>query len=36
MSHSIAWIQQRIADLPAPQNCSSIALGNPLAPIPAP
>jgi hypothetical protein len=33
---SIAWIQQRFADLPAPQNCSSIAPGNPLEPIPIP
>ncbi|MDR3659890.1 MAG: lipase family protein [Mycobacterium sp.] len=34
--HSIAWIQQRFADLPAPQNCSSIHQGNPLEPIPMP
>jgi hypothetical protein len=33
---SIAWIQQRFAGLPAPQNCSSIAPGNPLQPIPTP
>jgi hypothetical protein len=33
---SIAWIQRRFAGLPAPQNCSSIAPGNPLAPIPIP
>ncbi len=36
LPHSIAWIQQRFADLPAPQNCSSIAPGNSLAPIPVP
>ncbi|MCX5042421.1 lipase family protein [Aldersonia sp. NBC_00410] len=36
LTHSIAWIQQRFADLPAPQNCSSITPGNPLEPIPVP
>ena len=36
LPHSIAWIQQRFAGLPAPQNCSSIAPGNSLAPIPVP
>ncbi|MGA7051326.1 MAG: lipase family protein, partial [Mycobacterium sp.] len=36
LPHSIAWIQQRFADLPAPQNCSSIAPGNSLQPIPVP
>jgi Secretory lipase len=30
---SITWIKQRFAGLPAPQNCSSIAAGNSLAPI---
>ena len=34
--NSIAWIQQRFEGLPAPQNCSSIAPGNPLEPIPLP
>ena len=36
LPNSIAWIKQRFADLPAPQNCSSIAPGNPLEPIPVP
>jgi hypothetical protein len=36
LPESIAWIQQRFADLLAPQNCSSIAHGNPLGPIPMP
>jgi Secretory lipase len=36
LPRSIAWIRQRFADLPAPQNCSSIAPGNPLEPIPVP
>jgi hypothetical protein len=31
---STAWIKQRSAGLPAPQNCSSIPEGNSLAPIP--
>jgi hypothetical protein len=34
--NSIAWIKQRFAGLPAPQNCSSISEGNPLKPIPVP
>src|ERR1700729_3639384 len=33
---SIAWIKERFAGLPAPQNCSSIRAGNSLAPIPVP
>ena len=33
---SIAWIKERFAGLPAPQNCSSIAAGNSLDPIPVP
>jgi Secretory lipase len=33
---SIAWIKQRFAGLPAPDNCSSIPKGNPLKPIPVP
>jgi hypothetical protein len=36
LPNSIAWIKQRFAGLPAPQNCSSIAPGNSLAPIPVP
>ena len=36
LTHSIAWIKQRFAGVQAPQNCSSIAPGNPLAPIPVP
>jgi hypothetical protein len=28
-----AWLAGRFAGLPAPQNCSSIAPGNSLAPI---
>ena len=36
LANSIAWIKQRFAGVPAPQNCSSIAPGNPLTPIPVP
>jgi hypothetical protein len=36
LPNSIAWIKERFADLPAPQNCSSIRPGNPLEPIPVP
>jgi hypothetical protein len=36
LTNSIAWIRQRFEGLPAPQNCSSIAAGNSLAPIPVP
>jgi hypothetical protein len=38
LPNSIAWIKERFADLPAPQNCSSIQLGNPLEarPMPSP
>jgi hypothetical protein len=36
LTNSIAWIRQRFEGAPAPQNCSSIALGNLLAPIPVP
>jgi hypothetical protein len=36
LTNSIAWIKQRFEGLPAPQNCSSIAPGNSLAPIPVP
>ena len=34
--NSTAWIKQRFAGLPAPENCSSIPPGNPLKPIPMP
>jgi Secretory lipase len=33
---SIAWIKQRFAGQTAPENCSSIPIGNPLEPIPTP
>ena len=36
LTNSIAWITRRFAGQPAPQNCSSIASGNSLAPIPVP
>jgi hypothetical protein len=36
LPNSIAWIQRRFEGLPAPQNCSSIAPGNLLEPIPFP
>ncbi|MBI5309619.1 MAG: triacylglycerol lipase [Actinobacteria bacterium] len=36
MPQAIAWIKARFAGFTAPQNCSSIAPGNSLAPIPAP
>ncbi len=36
LPNSIAWIKQRFAGLPAPENCSSIPEGNPLKPIPVP
>jgi Secretory lipase len=36
LANSIAWIKDRFAGLPAPQNCSSIQPGNPLEPIPMP
>ena len=36
LPNSIAWIKERFAGLPAPQNCSSIRPGNPLEPIPMP
>jgi hypothetical protein len=36
LPNSIDWIMERFAGLPAPDNCSSIAPGNPLDPIPAP
>src|SRR5271166_6388075 len=36
LPNAIAWIKQRFAGLPAPQNCSSIPEGNPLKPIPVP
>ena len=34
--NAIAWIKDRFAGRPAPQNCSSIPPGNRLDPIPAP
>ena len=36
LHHSIAWIKQRYAGIPTPENCSSIQPGNPLTPIPDP
>ncbi len=36
LHNSIAWIKQRFAGVPAPENCSSIPEGNPLTPIPTP
>lgn len=33
---AIDWINDRFAGQPAPNNCSSIAPGNPLGPIPSP
>jgi len=33
---AIDWINDRFAGKPAPQNCSSIAPGNPIDPIPVP
>ena len=36
LPNSVAWIKERFAGLPAPENCSSIAPGNSLAPIPVP
>jgi hypothetical protein len=36
LPNSIAWIKERFAGLPTPQNCSSIRQGNPLEPIPMP
>ena len=36
LHNSIAWIKQRFAGIPAPENCSSIQKGNPITPIPVP
>jgi fermentation-respiration switch protein FrsA (DUF1100 family) len=36
LPNSIAWIKERFAGMPAPQNCSSIPPGNKLPPIPVP
>ena len=36
LPHAIAWIKQRFANDPAPQNCSKIKPGNDLDPIPVP
>jgi hypothetical protein len=33
---SLAWVAARFAGLPAANDCSSIAAGNPLTPVPAP
>lgn len=33
---AIGWLNQRFAGLAAPQNCSTIAAGNSLTPLPAP
>jgi hypothetical protein len=33
---AVGWLNQRFAGAAAPQNCSSIAAGNSLAPLPAP
>ncbi len=36
LPNSIDWIMERFEGRPPPNNCSSIALGNPLDPIPTP
>jgi hypothetical protein len=36
LHNSIAWIKQRFAGVPAPENCSSIQKGNPITLIPVP
>ncbi len=36
LPNSIAWIKRLFAEVPAPQNCSSIARGNPISPLPVP
>lgn len=36
LADSIAWTKERFDGVPAPENCSSIAPGNPLEPIPKP
>jgi hypothetical protein len=36
LHNSIAWIKQRFAGLPVPENCSSIKEGNSVKPIPVP
>jgi hypothetical protein len=33
---AISWLNQRFAGGAAPNNCSTIAAGNSLAPLPAP
>jgi Secretory lipase len=35
LGEAVPWLTARFAGLPAPQNCSGIAPGNPLDPIPA-
>jgi hypothetical protein len=34
LGEAVPWLQARFSGLPAPQNCASIAPGNPLDPIP--
>ncbi|AFM18066.1 Secretory lipase [Mycolicibacterium chubuense NBB4] len=36
LPHAIAWVRQRFAGEPAPQNCSTIEPGNSLDPTPVP
>jgi Secretory lipase len=36
LMQAIDWINDRFAGAPAPNNCSSIAVGNPLDPLPLP
>ncbi len=36
LPNSIAWVKERFAGVPAPQNCSSIRPGNPIEPLPVP
>jgi hypothetical protein len=36
LMQAIGWIHDRFAGKPAPNNCSSIAVGNPLDPLPLP
>jgi hypothetical protein len=36
LMQAIDWINDRFAGRPAPNNCASIPIGNPLDPLPAP
>jgi hypothetical protein len=36
LMQAIDWIHDRFAGQPAPNNCSSIPVGNPLDPLPLP